>query len=786
MIRRPSSLGRSRLPAFRPRFVLFAAAMAFATCFVFFTRSSDLRIVPNLHDSGQSHNIDIFGGTATEKPSIDPKKDTIDVSIPYWELIASDIKHWSDPDDREDPNEVEPGTEQDGTQRGVDAVSRLQEEKDKRKLWRYLYRATANLKSSNQIYGKTMFTLENKENRTEEQARKLVTKTGSDNKVSYSIDEPVHYNPYPAYNSEEWQADGHAPYVACKGANGKLIDDIRVFKGLPKNFPTHLMGSYQALNLDPNICWERETRLGTYGLLEQKKQVGGLLQPLQWDKIDWAKLQRICVRNNAKRYQSDVSGDNPYLAVYPETQRFVPAKSSSGKKETESESEGKDSSTNVARDVQFRDTTSSDTSTSDAPSQYKTENRTALLLRSYTGKKYTENDKQTIRALITELSLKSGGEYEVFLLVQVKDDSKDIFGSRKEYLQVLFEHVPAEFHGITVLWNDKAVKEIYTEMKDDRERDVHTAQWLSVQKFSHDHPQFEYIWNWEMDFRYTGHHYDLLENIHKFAQKQPRKGLWERNERWYIPEYHGDYDTVFRKSIEEQYGANIVWGPPDLPFIKPQGPTPPSKPSEDNYEWGVGEDADVITVGPMFNPVNSLWVISEQIWGYSDENHRKEDIPRRTTIVTQSRISKRLLNLMHTENMRGNHVASEMTPQTVALHHGLKAVFAPQPVFMDRKWTGSFVNKWFNAGPDGAAGGYGSAMGWGRERRYQGTTWYYRAEPPNRLYNNWMGWEDTGMGGANWEQHNGRPCLPSIMLHPVKDSEPTKRGHATGFELAYG
>lgn len=643
------------------------------------------------------------------------------------------------------------------------------------------------LKSSNQIYGKTLTTLDNKEKRTEGHAKKLNNKSDSSVKVSFSMDEPVRYNPYPNYNSEEWQADGYAPQVACKGANGRFIDDLMVFKGRPKHFPTQLMGSYEVLNLDPNICWERETRLGTYGLLEQTKQVAGIVQPLQWDTVNWGKLQRVCARKNSDRYNNDVSSDNPYLAVYPETQRFIPAQSTTGEKLM---SDGHHERVSAASNGHVREPMSRDlafdTTTVDDASRYKTENRTAILLRSYTGKKYTENDKQIIRALITELSLKSGGEYEVFLLVQVKDNSQDIFGSRKDHLQVLFEHVPVEFHGLTVLWNDAAVKEIYTEMKDDSERDVHTAQWLSVQKFSYDHPEFEYIWNWEMDFRYTGHHYDLLDNIHKFAQKQPRKGLWERNERWYIPEYHGDYDTAFRESIERQYGDDIVWGPPELPFIKPQGPKPPSSPSEDNYEWGVGEDADVITVGPMFNPVHSLWVISDQIWGYSDENHRKENIPRRTTIVTHSRISKRLLNLMHTENMRGNHVASEMTPQTVALHHGLKAVFAPHPVFMDRKWTGSFINKWFNAGPDGAAGGYGSAMGWGRERRYQGNTWYYRAEPPNRLFNNWMGWEDTGIGGAKWEQYNGRPCLPSIMLHPVKDSEPTRKGHATGFDLAYG
>ncbi|KAM3494821.1 hypothetical protein MY3957_001952 [Beauveria namnaoensis] len=783
MILRPNILSHSRRPGLKPRFLLFAAALAFATCFLFFTRSADLRIVPYVNKNG--YGAGLFG---VEKPLLETNQNGVEAVIPDLELSASDIKHWIDPDDPEDPNQVQPGTEQDGTQRSFDEISRLQDEKDKRKIWRYLYRATANLKSSNQIYGKTLATLTQKENRTEEQARKLVENPDSSIKVSYSMDEPVRFDPYPSYNSEAWQTDGYAAYVACKGADGRPIDDMVVFKGRPKNFPAHLMGSYQALNLDPNICWERDTRLGAYGLLEQTKQVGGRLQPLQWDKVEWGKLQRTCTKSNAKRFRKDLSSDNPYLAIYPETQRFIAAKPTT--KETQisidSNSETRSLSNVQNGDSQSTDAGWSDTMTVEATSQYKKENRTALLLRSYTGKRYTENDKQNIRALITELALRSGGEYEVFLLLQVKDASKDIFGSQTDYRQVLSEHVPVEFHGITVLWNDQSVNEIYTEMRDDFERDVHNAQWLSVQKFSYDHPEFEYIWNWEMDFRYTGHHYDLLDNIHKFARKQPRKGLWERNERWYVPEYHGDYDTTFRKLIEQQYGDNIVWGPPDLPFINPQGPKPPSTPSEDNYEWGVGEDADIITVGPMFNPINSLWVMSNLVWGYSDDNHRKEDIPRRTTIVTHSRISKRLLSLMHTENMRGNHVASEMTPQTVALHHGLKAVFAPQPVFMDRKWTSAFVNKWFNAGPGGVAGGYGSAMGWGRERRYQGTTWYYRAEPPNRLFNNWMGWEDTGIGGAKWEQDNGRPCLPSIMLHPVKDPEPTKKGHATGFNLGYG
>jgi hypothetical protein len=585
----------------------------------------------------------------------------------------------------------------------------------------------------------------------------------------------VRFNPYPDYNSDGWKKQDYAPYVPCKGATGELIEDLLVFKGRPHQWPEPKLGSYSVMDMDPNICWERETRLGPYGLLEQQKKVQGESEPIDWDNVNWGDLQRRCVHKNAKRFDLKQTRKNPYLNAYPETSR------------SEGSMDGVQHDLLAARDERPPAVDPGFTDSQSTSDDFKKEKRSAVLLRAYTGKVYTENDKQTIRAMINELSLKSGGEFEVFLLVHVKDQKLRIFDDPETYQAVLHDNIPAEFHGMTVLWNDKVVWDIYTELKDENERSVHSAQWLSVQKFSHDHPQFDFIWNWEMDFRYTGHHYELLDKLASFSKKQPRRGLWERNERWYIPEYHGDYDTTFRKDVEDRYGNDTVWGPVDLPFINPVGPKPPAAtPEEDDYIWGVGEDADMITVGPMFNPVNSNWIIGKHVWGYSDENHHPWDIPRRTTIVTHSRVSKRLLDIMHVENMRGNHVASEMTPQTVALHHGFKGVFAPHPVFMDRDWDGPFLNRWFNPGLNGESGGYGSPMGWGRERRYQGSTWYYRAEPPNRLYNNWMGWIDTGMGGKKWEEKHGRPCLPSIMLHPVKDSEPTPKGHETGFELAYG
>ncbi|KAL7936942.1 hypothetical protein V8C35DRAFT_211886 [Trichoderma chlorosporum] len=703
-----------------------------------------------------------------------------------WDLSIQELRQWNDEDDKEDYDDVAPGYETDGKGRDSGTVSRLQHEKDMRKMWRYAYRTTANLESSGKIYGNTLSTLDYKENRTNALRQKLREDPAAN--VGFSMDKPVRYNPYPKYNSDEWKKLHHAPHVACKGPTGEPVEDLLVFKGRPHNFPEPNFGSYSLFNMDPNLCWERETRLGQYGLLQQTRKVGADIEIINWDNVNWGDLQRRCLEANAARYDLNRDKKNPYMDVYQELSQPVAPKEGDGKA-TNGQNQ-KQSAVQPPREddrtVKIKGRSPVD-SGADDNSKIVKEKRSAILLRSYTGKVYSKNDKETIRAMISELSLKSGGEYEVVLLVQVKDNKLDIFNDPEVYQSVLKKHIPPEFHDITVLWNDKQVWDIYTQLTDKEERSVHTAQWLCVQKFSADHPEFDYIWNWEMDFRFTGHHYDMLDNIAKFGAKQPRRGSWERSERWYIPEYHGDYDTTFRKEVEEAYAGDTVWGAPDLPFIKPVGPKPPVKtPQEDNYSWGVGEDADFIALGPIFNPVNSNWIIRDNVWGYSDKDHRARDLPRRTTIVTHSRLSKRLIDIMHIENLRGNHVASEMTPQTLALLHGFKAVYAPHPIFTDRDWNGKFLNQWFNPGPKGESGGYGSPMGWGRERRFQGNTWYYRAEPPNRMYNNWMGWVDTGIGGEEWEQQHGRPCLPSILLHPVKDTTVTKKDHQTGFSLFYG
>ncbi|KAL9944271.1 hypothetical protein D7B24_006896 [Verticillium nonalfalfae] len=645
------------------------------------------------------------------------------------------------------------------------------------------YQAAKSLPGNDAIYGNTLATLISKDIRSPE--HDAVLTEAPKKPLGFAMDKPYVYNPYPAYHSSDWRRKHRGPYIACQGANGKTVEDMIVFKGHPHDFPPESFGSYDLLNMDGNLCFERETRLGPYGYSTVLKDG----DPINWDLVNWGDLQEKCVSLNKERY--DLTGTpNPYVrTVYPElfgAAEYPPPQGVS-KQEVRSEHPIDEEQRKEARASEQASVHDNRGTTTDSEPEPKVEQRTAVLLRSYTGKKYTENDKQVMRALISELNLRTGGEYQVYLLLHVRDSGLDIFGDDLTYKYVLDQNVPKEFHGMTILWNDRSVWDIYTAMTEDNERSVHSAQWLSVQKFSLEHPEYDYIWNWEMDARFTGHHYDFLQKLQSFAKKQPRRGLWERNERYYIPSYHGDYDHDFRNDVEARTAGDQVWGPPQLPFIKPIGPKPPvSSPEQDPYQWGVGEESDLITLGPIFNPVGSNWIIRDHVWGYSDANHDKLDLPRRTTIVTQSRVSRRLLNIMHVENLRGNHIASEMTPQTVALLHGLKTVFAPHPVWFDRPWNGTFLAKWFNPGPRGATGGEGSPMGWGRERRYQGSTWYYRADPPARMYNNWMGYEDTHVGGKAWEEKHGRPCLPPMMIHPVKEVKQTQPGFETHFELAYG
>lgn len=236
-------------------------------------------------------------------------------------------------------------------------------------------------------------------------------------------------------------------------------------------------------------------------------------------------------------------------------------------------------------------------------------------------------------------------------------------------------------------------------------------------------------------------------------------------------------------------------------------------------------------MNPLFDPSHTTWLLRDDHPGYPT------GIPRRASIITATRLSRRLLAAMHAENAAGRAMFSEMFPGSVAFAQGgLKAVFAPHPVYVDRKWPVPFLTKTFldhddgkqqqrqqsasaaasggvvagnmsgddnnsNAaeGTGGAGGAGGAGVGggkgwmmfpptwssaralvkaapgrvWGeRENSFYGSSWYYNAGFPGKLYRRWLGietWDGgEGLSVAERERVRGRMCLPAMLVHPVK------------------
>ncbi|KGO68034.1 Protein of unknown function DUF3405 [Penicillium italicum] len=516
---------------------------------------------------------------------------------------------------------------------------------------------------------------------------------------------PKIYRPYPDYESKEWKNSHRGSFKPCIGPRGKAItdnldDQVSAYVGLPKGFPKTIFGSHKAVGLDESLSFDRYTRYGAYGFAQSEKDIENWIKPkkLDWSIVDWGKLQTQCAAKNADRFDAQSQGPNIHLA--PEA-------------------------------------------------------RTAVLIRTYTGKNYSENDLINIRAMVSELSLQSGGEYEVILLTHVKDDSVRLDDPLVRD-RLLKDNIPREFWGITQFWNMPQQVANYPQL-DHELMDVHHSQWLSVQQFAIQNPQFEYIWNWEIDTRFTGHYYEFADRVSNFGSRQPRRGIWERSERFYIPDYHGEYDDRFRSFVNAQGGLG-VWGPMPMRLdsdkqIERQGPAPPvPAATQDPYQWGVGEEADLLVFLPMFNPINTEWVIRNEVFG---------------------RLSRRLLLTMDRENREGRHMSAEMFHVSTALIHGFKGVSVPHPVYSDRLIPSDRVSRWFNSGVNGRSGSTtDSPFSWGRESRFKDVSWYYRANLPGRLYWNFLGWAKEGKGGPEYEAEHGRFCLPSILFHPIKDVQP--------------
>lgn len=261
-----------------------------------------------------------------------------------------------------------------------------------------------------------------------------------------------------------------------------------------------------------------------------------------------------------------------------------------------------------------------------------------------------------------------------------------------------------------------------------------------IQIFSELYPEFEYYWQLEVDARITGHVYHFLEKAIEFAKNQPRKYLWERNSYHYVRDAHGPWDTFMNMVDDSMVDRPSVWGPV-YKGVTPIGPTPPvSDPTEDNYEWGVGEEADLITFLPIFDPTETSWTFPDMMWNLD------LDTPRRASVITMSRVSKRLLHEIHeAQTNLGWGVVSEMTTSTFALWHGLKAVHVPHPIYVDGQWTPKELARLMNPGfPEKINGGPDSFWNYWEhalEHIVFRISFMYTTQTAEDMFRRWMGYK---------------------------------------------
>jgi hypothetical protein len=213
-------------------------------------------------------------------------------------------------------------------------------------------------------------------------------------------------------------------------------------------FPAPAFGSFEAVGLDNNVCFDRYSRLGAYGYGEEDPPLAipGWMKPsiVEWNQTRWGDLQRQCTNKNRDRF--DFSPRNSTVQMSPDK---MIEKIDSRQRETRA-TNGQDG---LSESEQKQEGS-------------KTRPRTAVMVRTWTGYEYTPNVLRQLRSMIVELSLQSGGEYAVFLLVHVKDATIPIYSDPALYETIKQKNVPREFWDISILWNENMNGPWYPLLKD--------------------------------------------------------------------------------------------------------------------------------------------------------------------------------------------------------------------------------------------------------------------------------------------------------------------------------
>jgi hypothetical protein len=213
---------------------------------------------------------------------------------------------------------------------------------------------------------------------------------------------------------------------------------MQVYKGNQQGFPIPGFGSHEAIGVDGNVCADRYSRLGLYGYDDDEEyEVPGFTrqEPVLWSHVDWYALQSLCFERNADRYDPE-SAEIHYLSKGPLS-------------------------------IELRDPPRKmwDPEPLPVTGVKQFQSRSAVVIRAWSDMVWTADTREYLRALIMELALHSGGEYQVFLLVHVKDDDIPIFSDPRATTR-LKNSIPAEFRNIALFFNNKVLEAWYPKIEE--------------------------------------------------------------------------------------------------------------------------------------------------------------------------------------------------------------------------------------------------------------------------------------------------------------------------------
>lgn len=309
----------------------------------------------------------------------------------------------------------------------------------------------------------------------------------------------------------------------CYGPRNVLLsqspDDDLVSVELDNSYPVPFVGSHEDLGLQKSWM-TADGRYGPYGYGEDDLETYNRSK-VNWEEVDWSQLQNDCLDLNAHRFPL-------YPTPVTSVQRF----------QFRNES--------MVPEVRTWD-------------EFTPTRRTAIVVRAYDGYKYTPEDMYNLRSLIVEAGLRTGGEYSVFLLVNIRDVDANVFASDESYRAALEKAgVPKELHGISVLWDEHLLRSWYPKIE---EYKTEYQVFQPMQLFALHYPEFDHFWQLELDMRFLGDAGQYLDSVSNFARNEPRKQALERSTFLHMQHKYGNYADFAAAVDAVNNGSSHVWGP---------------------------------------------------------------------------------------------------------------------------------------------------------------------------------------------------------------------------------